>query len=160
MSDEIRRIGRHARRAAKFPHNAKCTRCPETDPIVLVEGSEPLLCYRCQALRDGKSGFEADHFAGAANSPITFELPANTHRRYSDSQQDWRDTLENRDGNPLLKISALVRGWLGYLQIILNALEHVPVALETLSDCLIDSLGARWWDKPQFLGLRACIENA
>ncbi len=161
MSDEIRSIGRRARRAEKFPPDARCQSCGVSSPIVLVEGSDPLTCYQCQARANGKSGLEADHFAGAANSPISFLLPANIHRIYSDEQQDWpRTTLENRGGDPLLRIAALVRGWLGYLRIILNALEHVPVALEVLNNALIDVHGPRWWEQPQFLGFRGCVENA
>jgi hypothetical protein len=161
MSDEIRRISRHARRAGKFPTDSKCASCPETDPIVLVEGSDPLRCYECQARGAGKSGVEADHFAGAANSPVTLRIPANVHRRRSDRQYDWpRATLENRDGNPLLKIAAMVRGWLDYLQIIVDVLDVVPAALVALNASLVNGQGARWWEQPQFLRFSGVVGNA
>jgi hypothetical protein len=161
MSDEVRKVSRHARRADSFPTGAKCASCGYTNPVALVAGSDPLICYHCQALAAGKSGLEADHFAGAANSSLTFPLPANVHRELSDLQEDWpRRTLENREGDPFLKLSALLRGLLGYLRTIIDVVERVPVALEALSDCMLAAHGARWWEQPQFLGFVGCIENA
>lgn len=162
MSDEIKKAARHARRAEKFPADAKCASCPESDPIVLVADSDPLTCYQCQELAAGKSGVEADHFGRRANSNHLYRLSANDHRRISEMQQDWPlDTLRNPNKSPLLKGAAVLRAWLDYLRLIIDrSVGWMPSAIEALDQCLTTNVGDRWWEKPQFLAFLECVENA
>src|SRR5690348_9155987 len=127
QDENLKRLKRDARRSDKFPAGSACAECGIQDPILLVENTDALLCYEHHEMSKGKSGFEADHFAGKANSKMTLLVPANMNRLNLDNQHGWpRDTLRNPEGNPLLKAEAIVRGWVSYLSIILSVVEKVP----------------------------------
>ena len=96
---------------------------------------------------------ENHHIAGEANSTLTISVPANDHRaRLSEDQRDWpRQTLENREGSPLLRAAACIRGFLDTL--VYQAEEFllwVAEMLEMLHDYLVEKFGPQWWCSTQF----------
>jgi hypothetical protein len=103
-------------------------------------------------LAKGKSAHEDHHPAGVANSPLKVRTPGNDHRRLSDRQRDWpEETLGNPDSSPLLKIAAMIRGWVDYLRLLLErGIARIPPALEWLDQLLRQSIGERWWEIVQW----------
>ena len=88
------------------------------------------------------------HIAGKANSPITTSIPANDHQaQLSVAQYDWPpETLENRDGCPLLRGSACIRGFVDtVIYYTEEFLLWVAEMLEELSKRLIEAWGNQWW---------------
>jgi hypothetical protein len=76
-------------------------------------------------------------------------MPGNDHRILSDYQHDWPlDTLRNRDGSPLLRAAASIRGWLDVLRLIIErTVGWVPALLEMLDAWLRGLVGERWWEQ-------------
>ena len=90
------------------------------------------------------------HFAGRANSPITISVPVNDHRaELSIAQYEWpKETLQNRDGCPLLRGAAFIRGFVDVvLYFMRELLLWIAEMLEYLSALLIEQWGRRWWLK-------------
>lgn len=126
--------------------NAKCA-CGEVRPLALIAGSRPVLCIEGNKQRRGISIMEKHHIAGRNNSPETLSIPANDHAELSEDQRDWpKETLENRDGSPLLKAAACMRGFIDLIRRLIDRLVGwVPELLETLDDFLYEKLGPKWW---------------
>src|SRR5262249_19565431 len=59
-----------------------CSRCRATNPVVLVEGSGPVLCYGCTV----RHRQEGDHVAGQGRGRRLW-LPANLHRLRSEVER-------------------------------------------------------------------------
>jgi hypothetical protein len=155
MDNELSQALREERRRQELPPDAKCA-CGEIDVGVLVRGRVPVICYECLAVAQGKSGIEADHFGGRANSNDLYRFPANDHRRISDMQEDWIETLRNPDHSPLIKAAAVLRAWRDYMRLIIErSVGWVPQALEALDRCLTTTFGARWWESQDFAAFTA-----
>lgn len=125
----------------------KCA-CGETRPDALIAESEPTTCAECKRKSEGRSTFDDHHPAGKANDPTTIPVPVNDHRAdLSVAQRDWpKETLENRDGSPLLADAARIRGFVdthNYLieRLLLTRAER----LERLNAYLVKKLGQKWW---------------
>lgn len=149
-------ISAHRRKSAaarRVGQNAQCTYCSETRPEALNAKSRPIACEQCQREKRGKTTMDQHHVAGKANSPITTSIPANDHHaQLNVAQQDWpKKTLENRDGCPLLRAAACLRGFVDtvvyYFEIFVL---WVAEMLELLSDYLIEAWGHRWWLNTEF----------
>jgi hypothetical protein len=108
---------------------------------------EANLCYECRLKEIGKPQTEKQHFAGRHNDPFSLRVPANEHRILSDYQMEWpTDTLRNPTGDPVLKISATIRGWLDLLRLFLERIfGWIPNFLEKLHVFLVRKLGPKWW---------------
>lgn len=90
------------------------------------------------------------HIAGKANSPITVSIPANDHRaELSVAQHEWpKETLENRDGCPLLRGAACIRGFRDTVVYYMSEfMLWIAEMLELLSARLIEAWGRKWWLK-------------
>lgn len=140
-STGVRRVG----------EDAQCASCGKSR--ALNAKSEPIMCEGCQRKKRGKRTMDNHHIAGKANSPITTSIPANDHHaQLNVAQQDWpKKTLENRDGCPLLRAAACLRGFVDtvvyYFEIFVL---WVAEMLELLSDYLIEAWGHRWWLNTEF----------
>lgn len=85
-------------RAALFPANARCERCGEPDPLVLVASDVRLiLCADCDAIARGLPPFERHHIAGKAYGPDIVTVRCNMHRRLT-VRRRLRDALMHRLG--------------------------------------------------------------
>jgi hypothetical protein len=151
MADsDIRRLSRHARRAAAFPPNARCTACGERNPVTLVVGSNPTCCYRCAARTAGRMTVEAHHWAGQQNAPDTILVDANDHRELSDMQQDWpEETLRNPNQTPLRTAAAVVRGWLDDLRLMITKVVNVIALLERGDRWFTEKYGPSYREHPE-----------
>jgi hypothetical protein len=87
------------------------------------------------------------HPAGSANSRATLNVPVNDHRAVlSVAQRDWpRETLENREGCPLLAGAGRIRGFIDTSDYLTDKVLQKPELLESLSAFLLDRLGPQWW---------------
>ena len=88
------------------------------------------------------------HVSGKANSPEDVPTPVNDHRaELSVLQHDWpKETLQNREGCPVLKGAASVRGVIDYVHYLIDKfLLWIPEMLEKLSAFLKEKLGPKWW---------------
>jgi hypothetical protein len=93
------------------------------------------------------------HVAGKSNSPVTVPVSVNDHRaELSVAQYDWKsEVLQNPEGNPLLKLSARVRGFIDTVfHLLKNLLLKIPEALELLNSILVEKLGPQWWVGTRF----------
>ncbi len=93
------------------------------------------------------------HPAGRANHPLTANIPVNDHRStLTEAQYDWSiTTLENPDGDPLLRGAACIKGFVD--TVIYQAKElllWIAELLERLSVYLVKQFGRRWWTKTEF----------
>ena len=88
------------------------------------------------------------HVPGKANTSETVPTPVNDHRaELNVAQQDWpKETLRNREGCPVLKGAACVRGVIDYFHYLIDKfLAWIPEMLEMLSAFLKETCGAKWW---------------
>jgi hypothetical protein len=72
----------------------------------------------------------------------------NDHRaELNIAQYDWpKNTLENRDGSPLLAAAGVVRGFIDYIRYLIEkGLAWVVQMLETADAFLVEQLGPKWW---------------
>lgn len=153
MDNEIekdKKLESHYRRLGT--RNPSCSICEEKEPIALTGFHPNIICYQCQAIKDGKSGMEDHHFAGKNNDPMTVPIFANDHRILSENQQDWpKETLRNPSGSPLLRAAASLRGFLAMLWLLIERiLGWIPPFLEWLDQLLKKEKGEVWWKKLQF----------
>jgi hypothetical protein len=121
--------------------------------MALEPQTDPRLCTECRKERDGITRMEYHHIAGKANSDITIAVLANDHRAcLSEDQRDWpRQTLENREGSPLLRAAACIRGFLDtFVYLAEEFLLWVAEMLEMLHDYLVENFGPQWWCSTQF----------
>lgn len=143
-----RTLQRQAVAARRVGVGARCEECGESRPEALITGSNPKICFECQRRKQGRSVMDAHHVAAEANSPVTIPVPVNDHRaELSERQNDWpKETLENRDGSPLLAGAGRNRGfidterYLAETQLLQNA-----EMLETLNAFLVEKFGPKWW---------------
>jgi hypothetical protein len=88
------------------------------------------------------------HVAGKANHELTIPIPVNDHRAIlNEDMQDWpKETLENRDGSPLLAAAACIRGFCDtVIYLIEELLFWIADLLERLHAILIEKFGERYW---------------
>ena len=78
-------------RARMFPPGAACS-CGVTNPLLLVAGRRPAICYECTLLTRGRSRYELHH-VGGADSWLVVRLPANRHRLHDAAYQDVLERL-------------------------------------------------------------------
>jgi hypothetical protein len=133
--------------AARRNAGRRCA-CGESRPEALIPESEPTICAKCYREKKGHNVNDNHHPAGKANSPETIPTPVNDHRaELSVAQQDWpKETLLNRDGCPVLKGAACVRGVIDYFHYLIDkCLVWLPEMLEQLSAFLKEKLGSKWW---------------
>jgi len=93
------------------------------------------------------------HVAGKSNSPVTVPISVNDHRaELSVAQYDWNsEVLQNPEGNPLLKLSARIRGFIDTVfHLLKSLLLKIPEALELLNSILVEKLGPQWWVGTRF----------
>lgn len=142
---EIRREQKLRRLGTRQP---QCAECTEVDPAALTGTAPDIRCYECLGVSGGRGWTEDHHLGGQHNDPATASLPGNDHRFLNDAQLDWpEETLRNPDGSPLLKIAALLRGFLDVLWLIIErAVGWIPTALESLDATLRQAHGPRWWE--------------
>ena len=147
--DPISAYQRKSTAARRLGENAQCACCcSETRPEALNMKSSPIACEQCQRKKRGKTIMDDHHIAGKANSPIKTSIPANDHQaQLSVAQRDWpRETLENRDGCPLLRGAACIRGFVDtVIYYTEKFLLWVAEMLELLSPRLIKTWGGKWW---------------
>ena len=75
-----------------FPAGAACA-CGVNDPLLLVIGRRPWVCYRCRLLARGKLAFEEHHIGGKQSSVLVL-LDANRHRLHDAYYQDALERLD------------------------------------------------------------------
>lgn len=143
---------RAERKRQNLGDNATCAKCGEADARCLTKKGKSVACYACQNARDGRATVERHHLAGQRNLTDTVAIPANDHRVLSDLQQDWPDgILRNPTGNPLIKASAAIRGWLNVLRLIIErTVGWIPDFLERLDEWLREKLGESYWTLENF----------
>ena len=147
---EAKPTDRFARRATvrrRAGIGARC-RCGETRAAALVKESQPTVCQECQRTVQGKATTDAHHVAGEANDATTIYVPTNDHvAELSERQHDWPEqTLQNPDGDPLLRAAACLRG--GYdtvVYLVKRVFLWIPRMLETASEFLTQVLGRFYW---------------
>jgi hypothetical protein len=147
--DPIIAYRRKATAARRVGKGAQCA-CGENRPEALIAGSKPRACAACQRKNHGKTTMDRHHIAGRTNSSITILVPVNEHRaRLSPAQYDWpKETLENPDGSPLLKIAACIRGFIDTVQYLMDEyLLWIAEFLEWLNAYLQERHGPKWWFK-------------
>jgi hypothetical protein len=138
---------RRARAKRRVGIGGGCS-CGETRPEALIPGSDPKVCAACDRRKKGKTTVDDHHVAGKANSPITVPTPVNDHRaELSVAQEDWpQETLENREGSPLLAAAAGVRGCKDMVLYLMEKfMLWAAVMLEKLDAYLRERLGPKWW---------------
>lgn len=81
----------HRRRL--FAPAACCTRCQVSDVVVLVLGSQPLICRRCELFARTGRTTELHHLGGRP-STVVIEVDANIHAWLSLYQDGWRGRLQ------------------------------------------------------------------
>jgi hypothetical protein len=135
----------------RFPPGSRCE-CGETRPETFVSNN-PVICAACDRVSRGKSALDEHHPAGKSNSPITIRTPVNDHRaELSPAQYDWpKETLENRDGSPLLARAGCVRGYIDTNAYLVEKLlrDHAEF-LELLNQLLVEKFGSEWWRDSRF----------
>lgn len=97
--------------------NAACNRCDVRNPVVLIMGRRPAICYRCRAMSRGRSGSERHHLGGRRSPLQPVLVDANLHRILTYLQLVWR-RAGVRSGSlaavafDLLMIVALMPTWM------------------------------------------------
>ncbi len=122
--------------------------CGESDPLALVEGTNPIVCAKCQRLQCGKNPLDKHHIAGKNNHSATISIPVNDHRTFlSEAQYEWpKDMLRNADSSPILAAAACIRGAVETINYILDRLLlWIVDLLHVLDSYLAQKLGRQWW---------------
>jgi len=133
--------------AARRSAGNQCA-CGESRPDALIPASEPTICAKCDRKKKGQTTMDDHHVPGQANSSETIPTSVNDHRaELSVFQHDWpKETLQNREGCPVLKGAACVRGVIDYFHYLIDKfLVWIPEMLEKLSAFLKETLGPKWW---------------
>lgn len=151
LQREIRRVRARQRVGA----GTFCFECGEGRPEPLDIRGETVTCDRCERIRIGCSVTELHHPTGRANDPFTIAVDVNDHKVLSAMQQDWPiGVLRNVTGDPLIKVSAKVRGLRdtsvyvppdSLVRFIRDSMADTPERLEALSRELKTRLGPGWW---------------
>jgi hypothetical protein len=111
-------------------------------------------CEECDRRKNGHSIFDNHHVAGQANHPLTIPIRANDHNAIlSEAQRAWpRQTLENKDGSPLLAGAGCIRGFVDTVRYLMDQLLlWIAQFLEKLDAFLRLHLGPKWWTKKEFV---------
>jgi hypothetical protein len=147
MSQEsVNRAARTEKRKRELGDADRCARCGCADPVALVKGRRPAVCYECRAGEAGKLTVEDHHHLGRANDPATVGVPGNLHRRLSEDQRDWPEDLKrNPDRDPLVWIAQGCQGMADHLAWWVGALSRASGWLVVLSAALRRVHGAAWW---------------
>jgi hypothetical protein len=147
MSQEaVDRAARAAKRKRELGDADRCARCGCGDPVALVKGKDPAVCYECRAAEAGKGTVEAHHILGRANDPATIRVPGILHRRVSEDQRDQPEELKhNPDRDPLVWLAQGCQGMVGHLAWWVRALAGVAGWLVALSAALRREHGPAWW---------------
>jgi hypothetical protein len=143
--DPIRSAARKATAKRRMGKNTRCA-CGETRPEALIGNTG--VCAKCQRKRTGRATTDRHHVAGRANSPVILAVPVNDHRGIlSEDQRGWPgDTLENREGDPLLAAAGCLLGFIDTaIYLIDSLLRWIAEMLELLSKLLVEKLGPQWW---------------
>jgi hypothetical protein len=156
MTPAIHREIRRSRTITRVGVDSACS-CGEGrgDALTVTENGD-VICYRCLCARDGRPTKEWHEPAGRRNDPFSVLTDGNDHRVLSAIQrEDWLPgVLTNRDGNPLIKVSARVRGLIDTSRYVVpgapaafvhSCLIGIPEYLYNLNAGLIDKLGPKWW---------------
>jgi hypothetical protein len=142
---------REDRLRALGTRNPRCSAsgCEENDPFALTGADPAILCREHLAKTQGRARIEQHHPGGRHNDPLTVPIPGNDHAALSELQAQWpEETLRNPDQSPLLRIAAILRGWLDILQTVIDrGVRWIPPALEGLDEILTDRFGPRWWEE-------------
>jgi hypothetical protein len=145
----IKRYKRRATAERRVGVGAKCATCPEARPEVLIAGSKPKICEKCDRKRRGRATEDLHHPAGKANSSVTIEIPVNMHRVLSFDQCDWpQETLENPNGDPDLAIAGSLRGFVNTSRALIDEQRSLIEKQHYLLDQLLQPL-------PELLEARA-----
>jgi len=147
-NDPIKSAARQSKAVRRHGVATSCTECRESRAEALVPRSRPRLCEECYRRRRGSKTTDAHHVAGKANSSIVIEVPANDHRAaLSVAQYEWpKVTLENRDGSPVLRAAAALRGVADLLvELIVALIVSAATFLENLDQQLRNAHGDGWW---------------
>jgi hypothetical protein len=148
--DPIKRYHRKQKATRRVGAGKQCHTCGEARPEALIRGNQPIICALCERKREGKRAFDEHHVAGRANNPNTIPVAVNDHRaELNVAQYDWpKETLENRDGSPLLAAAACLRGVCDLIvYLIKKFVLWIVDMLETLDAHLAKNLGPKWWEK-------------
>jgi hypothetical protein len=138
---------REAVAARRVGADKQCA-CNEKRPKALIPDSEPTICAECDRKQRGQATEDNHHVAAEANDPTMIPAPVNDHRaELSEAQYDWpKETRENRDGSPLLRAAACIRGFVDTIfYLIKKLLLWIPEMLEQLDAFLVEKLGRKWW---------------
>jgi len=149
-NDPIGKARRRAVNERQLGDDKTCVPCGENRPAALTRKSKPRCCHRCARRRRGQSTMDRHHPAGRANHPLTVNVPVNDHAAVlSEAQYGWpTTTLENPDGDPLLRAAACIRGFVNTVMYqIQEMLLWIAEFLERLSAFLVELWGRRWWRK-------------
>ena len=127
----------------------RCAKCGETDPSCLIRNRTKIICYECSSIDSGRSPIEDHHPAGKKNDHFTVPVPGNDHRILSEFQRIWPETtLRNPRKSPLRRASAMLRGFLDILRLMIDRiLGWIPEFMESLDEALTDIHGDQWWIK-------------
>jgi hypothetical protein len=126
----------------------ECVFCQENRVFALERTSNPKVCTECKRRMKGQAIMDQHHIAGKANSDITISIPANDHRAWlSEAQKNWpEETLQNKDGSPLLAAAACLRGLADIIAYLIEQfLLWVADLLEALNAYLTEQHGRGWW---------------
>jgi hypothetical protein len=125
-----------------------CVICGESRVLALERKSNPKYCTECKRKAEGKTTMDQHHIAGEANHDITMSVRSNDHRaRLSEAQKDWpEETLQNRDGSPLLRGAACIRGFIDTtLYLAEELLLWNAEQLEVMDAHMVNKHGLKWW---------------
>jgi hypothetical protein len=158
MTPAIHREIRRSKTITRVGVDSACS-CGERrgDALTVTDEGEAI-CYRCLCVRDGRPTRERHEPAGRRNDPFSVLIDVNDHRVLSAIQRDcWPPgVLSNRDGNPLIRASARVRGLIDTAPYVMpgapaafvrDCLIGIPQYLESLNSSLTDQIGPKWWRK-------------
>jgi hypothetical protein len=142
----VNRAARAAKRKRELGDADRCARCGCADPVALVKGTQPAVCYECLAAAEGRATVEADHILGRANDPATVRVPGNLHRRLSEDRRDRPEELtHNPDRDPLVWVAQGCQGMAEHLAWWVGALAGLAGWLVALSAALRREHGTAWW---------------
>jgi hypothetical protein len=142
----VNRAARAAKRKRELGDADRCDRCGCADPVALVKGRQPVVCYECRATEEGRATVEDHHVLGRANDSSTVGVPGNLHRRLSEAQRDWPEKLaRNPDRDPLVWVAQGCQGMADHLAWWVGALSRMAGWLVALSAALRRTHGVTWW---------------
>ena len=79
LSPQARFLLTSSRVAHELGPNVACEACGITEPLMLAEVDESVVCRECEAVRRGMSPFQAHHIGGRGPGTKTVLVGANLH---------------------------------------------------------------------------------